>query len=123
MNLVFALTAYPVGVERGWVSRGEAADRTLTTLRFFWRAPQGPEPTGTTGYKGFYYHFLDMETGHRFERVELSTIDTGLLMMGVLAAAGYFDRADPREEEIRALADSLYRRVDWAWAATPTRWT
>lgn len=115
----FALTAYPVGVERGWVSRGEAADRTLTTLRFFWRAPQGPQPTGTTGYKGFYYHFLDMETGHRFERVELSTIDTGLLMMGVLASAGYFDRADPREGEIRALADSLYRRVDWAWAATP----
>lgn len=115
----FGLTAYAIGVERGWVSRGDAADRTLTTLRFFWNAPQGPAPVGTTGHKGFFYHFLDMETGHRFERVELSTIDTGLLMMGVLSAAEYFDGADPREAEIRALADSLYRRVDWAWAATP----
>lgn len=115
----FALTAYPVGVERGWISRGEAADRTLTTLRFFWNAPQGPEPSGTTGYHGLFYHFLDMETGHRFQQVELSTIDTGLLMCGVLAAAAYFDEGDPREAEIRALADSLYRRVDWAWAATP----
>jgi len=115
----FGLTAYPVGVERGWVSRADAAERTRVTLRFFWRAPQGPEPTGTTGYHGFYYHFLDMQSGRRFERVELSTIDTGLLMLGVLAAARYFDRADAREAEIRALADSLYRRVDWAWAATP----
>lgn len=115
----FGLTAYAVGVERGWVSRADAADRTLTTLRFFWNAPQGPAPAGTTGHKGFYYHFLDMETGHRFERVELSTIDTGLLMLGVLAVAEYFNGADPRETEIRALADSLYRRVDWAWAATP----
>lgn len=115
----FGLTAYTVGVERGWVSRTEAAERTLTTLRFFWTAPQGPEATGTTGYKGFFYHFLDMQTGRRFERVELSTIDTGLLMMGVLSSAEYFTGADPREVEIRALADSLYRRVDWAWAATP----
>lgn len=115
----FGLTAYVVGVERGWITRDQAAERTLTTLRFFWNAPQGPQPAGTTGHNGFFYHFLDMNTGHRFERVELSTIDTGLLMMGVLAASEYFDRADPREAEIRALADSLYRRVDWAWAATP----
>ncbi|HEX2202771.1 MAG TPA: glucoamylase family protein [Longimicrobium sp.] len=115
----FGLTAYPIGVERGWVTREQALDRTLTTLRFFWRAPQGAQVSGVTGYRGFFYHFLDMETGHRFEQVELSTIDTGLLVLGVLAAAGYFDRADPREAEVRALADSLYRRVDWAWAASP----
>ena len=115
----FGLTAYAVGVERGWITRDQAADRTLTTLRFFWNAPQGPQPSGTTGHNGFFYHFLDMNSGHRFERVELSTIDTGLLMMGVLAAAEYYGRADAREAEIRALADSLYRRVDWAWAASP----
>src|SRR5687768_71410 len=115
----FGLTAYAVGVERGWVSRSDAVDRTLTTLRFFWNAPQGPAASGTTGHNGFFYHFLDMNTGHRFERVELSTIDTGLLMMGVLSAAEYYRGDDPREAEIRALADSLYRRVDWAWAATP----
>lgn len=115
----FGLTSYLVGVERGWITRDQAADRTRTTLRFFWDAPQGPQASGTTGHKGFFYHFLDMNSGHRFERVELSTIDTGLLMMGVLSAAEYFDGTDPREVEIRALADSLYRRVDWAWAATP----
>ena len=115
----FGLTSYVVGVERGWVTRDHAAERTLTALRFFWRAPQGEQAAGVTGHHGFFYHFLDMQTGHRFQRVELSTIDTGLLMLGVLSAAEYFDRADPREVEIRALADSLYRRVDWTWATSP----
>ena len=58
------LTTYPVGVERGFVPRAEAVERTLTTLRFFWRSKQGPEPDAT-GYKGFYYHFLDLQTGAR----------------------------------------------------------
>src|SRR3954466_15600214 len=62
----FALTAYPIGVERGWIPRDVARDRTLTTLRFFWIAPQGDQPTGVTGNRGFFYHFLDMETGLRF---------------------------------------------------------
>ncbi|HET9985829.1 MAG TPA: glucoamylase family protein [Longimicrobiales bacterium] len=110
----FALTAYPIGVERGYVSRQAAADRTLTTLRFFWRAPHGPEPDAT-GYHGFYYHFLDMRTGKRFEKVELSTIDTSLLLAGVLLSQQYFDGGDAVETEIRALADSLYRRADWTW--------
>jgi hypothetical protein len=109
----FALAAYPVGVERGWSTRAEAADLTLTTLRFFWNAPQGPEPTGTTGYKGFFYHFLDMKTGLRFRDVELSSVDTAILMMGVLFAGQYYDRDDAREREIRRLADSLYARADW----------
>ena len=115
----FGLTAYPVGVERGWITREQAAERTLATLRFFWTAPQGPDSAGTTGHRGFFYHFLDMRTGRRFENVELSTIDTGLFLMGALAAAEYFDRAAPPEREIRALADSLYRRVDWAWMQLP----
>jgi hypothetical protein len=115
----FGLTSYPVGVERGWVTREQARERTLNTLRFFWRAPQGPDAVGMTGHRGFFYHFLDMQTGRRFDKVELSTIDTGLLMLGVLFAAEYFDRPDAGETEIRALADSLYRRVDWAWATTP----
>ncbi|MDP9200549.1 MAG: Tat pathway signal protein, partial [Gemmatimonadota bacterium] len=73
--VAFALTAYPVGVERGYVTRSAAANRTLNTLRFMYNAPQGSQPTNVTGYKGFFYHFLDMQTGYRFERVELSTID------------------------------------------------
>ena len=113
----FALTAYPVGVERGWVGREEAEERVLATLRFFWQAPQDSAATGVTGYKGFFYHFLDMDTGHRFETVELSTIDTALLLGGVLAAREYFDETDdPGEIAIRAYADSIYLRVDWPWA-------
>lgn len=109
----FGLTAYGVGAEHGWVTREQARDRTRTTLRFLWQAPSGPEPRGRTTYRGFFYHFLDMKTGERFQTVELSTIDTALLMGGVLFAQSYFDRDDPAEREIRALADSLYRRVEW----------
>jgi len=112
----FALTAYPIGIENGWINRRQAVDRTLVTLRFFRDAPQGPQRTGKTGYHGFYYHFLDMQTGHRYEPwVELSSIDTALLMSGVLFAQSYYDRDDPREKEIRDLAEELYRRVDWTW--------
>ncbi|MET3791389.1 hypothetical protein ABID37_001597 [Aquamicrobium terrae] len=110
-----ALSIWPVGVERNWMARAAAGARTLTALRFLWRAPQGPEPDAS-GYKGFFYHFLDMETGRRAWKSELSTIDTALLMAGVLAAARYFDRDDEAEAEIRNLADALYRRVDWRWA-------
>jgi len=110
-----ALTAYPVGVERGFVTRSEAAERTLTTLRFFWRSKHGPEPDAT-GYKGFYYHFLDMQTGARAWQCELSTIDSALLLGGMLTSAAYFDGDAAAEREIRDLADRLYARVDWQWA-------
>ena len=112
----FALTAYPIGVERGYVTRAQAAERTLATVRWFWQAPQGSQPSGVTGYKGFFYHFLDLQTGQRYQTVELSTIDTALLLGGVLFCREYFDGADTTEASIRAYADSLYRRVDWAWA-------
>jgi len=110
-----ALTAYPVGVERGFVPRAEAVERTLTTLRFFWASKQGPEPDAT-GYKGFYYHFLDSQTGARVWQCELSTVDSALLLGGMLTAAAYFDGAAPAEREIRELAERLYARVDWRWA-------
>ena len=111
----FALTAYPIGVERGYVTRSAAADRTLTTLRFMYRAPQSDQPTGVTGYKGFFYHFLDMDTGLRFQQVELSTIDTSLFLAGALFCQSYFTGSSQVETSIRAYADSLYERVDWQW--------
>ena len=110
-----ALAADPVGVERGFLPRAEAVRRTLTALRFFWQSPQGPEPDAT-GYKGFYYHFLDMESGRRANDSELSTVDTALLMAGMLTAAAYFQEDSKDEAEIRQLADALYRRVQWRWA-------
>jgi hypothetical protein len=109
------LTAYLVGVERGFMTREEALRRTLTTLRFLWNSPQGPDPNAT-GYKGFFYHFLGMASGRRAGQCELSTIDTTLCLAGVLAAAQYFERDSAAEAEIRDLADRIYRRVDWRWA-------
>jgi hypothetical protein len=113
----FGLTAYPIGVERGYVSRADAGARVRTTLDFLWRAPQGATATSVTGYKGFYYHFLDMNTGLRFQQVELSTIDTALLLGGILVCREYFTGSDSVETAIRALADSIYARVDWTWAS------
>ncbi|RWA70270.1 glucoamylase family protein [Mesorhizobium sp.] len=110
-----ALSSYPVGVARGFMTRAAAVERTLATLRFLRDAPQGLEPDAA-GYKGFYYHFLDMKTGRRVWNCELSTVDTGFLLAGVLAAGAYFDADDESELEIRRLADVLYRRADWRWA-------
>jgi hypothetical protein len=111
----FALASYAVAVERNLLTRADAIERTLTTLRFFHNSAQGPEPN-TTGYKGFYYHFLDMKTGGRVWECEISTIDTACLIMGMLANTMYFDQNVAAEREIRKLADSLYQRVDWQWA-------
>jgi hypothetical protein len=110
-----ALSAYPVGVERGFITREEAIVRTLRKLRFFAGSKQSTSPDAT-GYKGFYYHFLDMQTGRRAWQCELSTIDSTFLFAGMLAAAVYFDRDSEDENEIRTLADQLYRRADWRWA-------
>jgi hypothetical protein len=117
----FALTSYPIGVARGWISRSDARQRALTTLRFFHQAPQGPEATGTAGYKGFFYHFLDMATGTRSGQCELSTIDTALLLAGALHCQSFFDGADAEETQLRTIVDELYARVEWPWAQTPSR--
>jgi len=111
----FALAAYPVGVERKFITRSDATKRTLTTLRFFWNSAHGPDPDAT-GYKGFYYHFLDMRTGRRTWDCELSTIDSTFLIAGALTAAQYFNRNTEAEREIRTLANAIYARADWQWA-------
>ena len=110
-----ALAAYPIAVERDFISREEAVERLLTTLRFFWQSPQSTA-TDATGYKGFYYHFLHMDTGRRAWSCEISTIDSTILIAGALAAATYFDQEIEKEHEVRTLADNLYGRMDWHWA-------
>ena len=112
----FGLTAYPIGVERRYITREAARQRVLLTLRFFRNASQNPNLRGATGYKGFFYHFLDMKTGERFEASELSTVDTALFLAGALFCQSYFDRPDAEEAEIRDLVEEIYRRVDWRWA-------
>jgi hypothetical protein len=112
----FGLTTYPVAVERGYITRKQARRRVLTTLRFFRNAPQGHSVSGTAGYKGFFYHFLDMKTGRRFEDSELSTVDTAILLAGALFCQSYFNGTNAEEVEIRRLVDEIYGRVDWQWA-------
>ena len=111
----FALSSYPVAVERGWLPRLEAVQRSLAALRFFRDSDQsgGPE---STGYKGFYYHFLDFHTGARVWRSELSMIDTALLIAGALTASMYFDSKTAEEIELRKIVEILFRRIDWQWA-------
>jgi len=109
------LSCHPIAVTNSWLKRTDAAERVLTALRFFEHSPQGPEPD-VTGYKGFYYHFLEMKDGRRAGMCELSTIDSALLLAGILAAGAFFDGEAPAEREIRETADALFRRADWQWA-------
>ncbi len=111
----FALSTYCVAVERQWMTRDEAIARTLAAMRFFDRADQSGAVHGV-GYRGFFYHFLHMDAGARAWDSELSTIDTALLVAGMLTAAEYFDGDDANEREIRDTAQAIYERVDWAWA-------
>jgi hypothetical protein len=112
----FALTSYPIGVERKFIKRGQAVERVLNTLRFLDGAPQGPGRKGVAGHRGFFYHYLNPATGERADASELSTIDTALLLGGVLFCQSYFDGDDADETEIRRLAETIYGRVDWRWA-------
>ena len=111
----FGLSCYPIGVERNWMTRADAVQRTLAALRFFASSEQGTH-SDATGYRGFYYHFLDMKTGKPVWQSEVSLIDTTLLLAGILVTSVYFDRDVSEEAEIRERADMLYRRMDWAWA-------
>ena len=111
----FALSAYPVAVERGFITRDEGIERTLATLRFF-RESEQSDAADATGYMGFYYHFLHMDSGRRAWKCELSTIDSAILFAGALSAAAYFDRGLPAEREIGTLANALYARANWDWA-------
>jgi len=112
----FGITAICIGIEHGWVSREAGRARIKLGMQTLWNGAQGPGASGVNGYKGLFYHFLDINSGNRTWTCELSTIDTALLMAGVLDAKQYFYTTDPGDYEIRALADSLYRRVDWNWS-------
>ncbi len=112
----FALTSLPIAIEHGLIARPEGAIRVLLSLRFLFHIAPNDATMSPGGYKGFFYHFVRMEDGAREWNSELSTVDTALLMMGILFCQSYFSSEYPVEHEIRLLADSLYRRVDWKWA-------
>lgn len=110
-----ALSCYPVAVERGWMLYRDALAYTLAALRFFDAADQSGATNGV-GYKGFFYHFLDPESATRAWTCELSTIDTALLLAGMLLAAGYFAGDGAAEREVRERVQTIYARIDWRWA-------
>ncbi len=114
----FALSAYPIGVENGWVSHAQAAQRVLTTLGFLYNAPQGTAASGDSGDQGFFYHFLNLDTGVRYgTSTGLSSMDNALLMAGVLFAASYFNDGSSTDNQIQSLASAVFDRVDWLWMA------
>src|SRR5258708_30597181 len=116
----FGLTAIGIGIDHGWISRTQGVTRVLTTLNTFLQGPQGPNSSGIIGYKGWFYHFLDMNTALRAGSPELSSIDTALLLVGILSAKQYFDGTNRAETSIRTTTDSIFKRVDWNWMARRT---
>ena len=114
----FGLPAFAIGAERGWITREEAAQITLNTVNFLVSSKQSPD-TLASGYRGFFYHFLRMDTGLREWRCELSSVDTGLLMMGILFARNYYDRENETEEQIRSQAAKLLGNIEWDFMMMP----
>ena len=111
----FALTAIPIGIEHGWITRAQGIERVLNTLVFLRDAPQGGGAAGVSGHHGFLYHFLEMSSGTRYRESELSSIDTALLMMGVRTCVQYFTGSDGNETSVRTIGDALCERVEWRW--------
>ncbi|MCK4463810.1 MAG: hypothetical protein KAU58_05820, partial [Candidatus Omnitrophica bacterium] len=102
----FGLTALCVGAERGWINKQEAEKRAeLAIDAFLPRAPD--EKPLAEGKFGFFYHFLNINTGKRSKKCEISTVDTAILVCGALTAGEYFDG------KVREKAEALYKRVEW----------
>jgi hypothetical protein len=118
----FGLSAIGIGIDHGWVSRAQGLARVRTTLNTLLQGSQGPEASGTIGHRGWFYHFLDMNTGCRYAPfdTELSSIDTALLLAGALDVKQFFNHTNAAESEIRTMADTLFNRVDWNWMARGT---
>ncbi len=111
----FGLTAIGIGVDHDWISREAGRERTLATLRTFWETTQTLRSTNAIGYKGWFFHFLDMNRAARAGGSELSSVDTAWFLAGVVYAREYFDQDQADEARIRALANGILDRVDWIW--------
>jgi hypothetical protein len=114
----FGIPSFAIGAERHWMTREQAAEITLKILQFFINSVQSTDKN-VTGYKGFYYHFLTMKSGAREWNCELSSIDTGILMMGIIFARNYYTLDNDVETQIRSLAALLLKRVDWNFMEMP----
>jgi hypothetical protein len=104
----FGLTALCIGEKRGYISYAQARDRALTALRFFWKKMPNE--------RGFYYHWANISTGERLWQSEVSSVDTSILLCGILTCRQYFQHS-----EISQLAQEIFNRVDWRWLSEDTR--
>ena len=103
----FGLTALCIGDKRGYVSRAEAQARALNTLRFLWKK--------LPNHRGFYFHFANINTGERLWDSEVSSVDTAILLCGILTCRQHFAHS-----EISNLALDIFNRVDWNWLSEDT---
>jgi len=103
----FGLTAICIAEKRGFVSHADARLRVLRTLSFLWHKL----PT----HRGFFYHFAHIDTGERIWDSEVSSVDTAMLLCGVLTCKQHF-----ADKDIRDLAHAIFDRVDWTWLSEDT---
>ena len=115
----FGLTAIGIAIDHGWITRSQGVARVTTTLNTFLQGPQGSNATGVIGYNGWFYHFLDMNAALRANS-ELSSIDTSLLLAGILYDKQYFNGTNADETFIRTMASAIFNRVNWTWMANGT---
>ncbi|PQV62871.1 hypothetical protein B1R32_11911 [Abditibacterium utsteinense] len=102
-----ALSALPVATENGWISRRDAAARARATLRFFAREAEQ--------FGGFFFHFLDLASGKRVWKCEVSSVDSTFLFLGALFCEVFFDKKSGSENEIRELSQEIFARANWNW--------
>ena len=103
----FGLTALCIGEQRGFISKDDALDRVFATLRFLWKK--------LPNHRGFFYHFANPETGERMFDSEVSSVDTAILLCGILTCREHFHHAGVAE-----LANLIFNRVDWTWLSEDT---
>jgi hypothetical protein len=103
----FGLTAICIADKRGFLSHSDARLRVLRTLSFLWHKL----PT----HRGFFYHFANINTGERIWDSEASSVDTAILLCGILTCGQYFE-----DKDIRELAHAIFDRVDWTWLSEDT---
>ncbi len=103
----FGLTALCIGAQRGFIPKGAALERVFATLRFLWRK--------LPNHRGFFYHFANGETGERMFDSEVSSVDTAILLCGVLMCRQHF-----RHPAVAELANLIFSRVDWTWLSEDT---
>ena len=103
----FGFTALCIGQQRGFVSLADATGRVLAGLRFLWK--------NVPVHRGFFYHWADLNTGGRVWDSEVSSVDTAILLCGILTCRQHF-----RHPEINALAHAIFNRVDWSWLSEDT---